>query len=151
MIDRNSERIHMPIPLVTVRCSMRTMPTSAIIDPAMRDPKLKLITQVWRPTIKFFKTSFDVVPGIPANNGQAININGNAEVGYIVGEKLYVRIEGVLNNQLPTGPYSVAIQSCSLAELTAANQVASGSEIVLINNGIANVDSVSVFWNIFSS
>jgi len=141
VIDRNSERIHMPIPLVTVRCSMRTMPTSAIIDPAMRDPKLKVISQIWKPTIKFFKTEFSVVPGVPANNGQAININGNAEVGYIIGEKLHVRIEGVLDNQLPTGAYNVNIRDCSLSELTASNQVAKDSQIQLITNGVANPNS----------
>ena len=134
----------MPIPLVTVRCSMRTMPTSAIIDPEMRDPKLKVISQIWKPTIKFFKTEFSVVPGVPANNGQAININGNAEVGYIIGEKLHVRIEGVLDNQLPTGAYNVNIRDCSLSELTASNQIAKDSQIQLITNGVANPNSVSL-------
>ena len=134
----------MPIPLVTVRCSMRTMATQAIIDPAIRDPTLKTIQQTWRPTIKFFKTEFNVVPGIPANNGQAVNINGNAEVGYIVGEKLHVRIEGVLNNALPTSAYDVAINNCILSEINAANQITAGSEIQLITNGVANPNSVSL-------
>jgi len=51
-----------------------------------------------------------IVPGIEANNGNAINVNGQAEVGYIVGEKIHVRMTGKLNGQIPNSAYTVEVR-----------------------------------------
>ena len=100
----------MPIPIVTVACQMQTGSTQALLDPQMRPPQTKDYQLMWTPRVRFYKTPFDVVPGIEANNGNVINNNGNPEVAYVVGEKIHVRVTGVLDNLVPSGNFQGKLQ-----------------------------------------
>ena len=60
---------------------------------------------MWTPRVRFYKTPFDVFGGIEANNGNVINNNGAPEVAYVVGEKIHVRVTGVLDNIVPSGSF----------------------------------------------
>ena len=105
VVDRDSALIHMPIPIVTVACQMQTGSTQALLDPQMRPPQTKDYQLIWTPRVRFYKTPFDVVPGIEANDGNVINNNGNPEVAYVVGEKIHVRVTGVLDYLVPSGNF----------------------------------------------
>ena len=95
----------MPIPIVTVSCQMSTGSTQALLDPQMRPPQTKDYQLMWTPRVRFYKTPFDVFGGIEANNGNVINNNGAPEVAYVVGEKIHVRVTGVLDNIVPSGSF----------------------------------------------
>ena len=88
-------------------------------------------------SISYINTFLSVVPGIEANNGNAINVNGLAEVGYVVGEKIHVRMTGKLNGQVPNSAYSVTVNDCTINELTGDGTVVQGSSIALITGGDA--------------
>ena len=75
-MDRNDALIGMPIPIVTVRCEMRTEPVAGYIRPEVRTPVNKDTVVVWQPQINFFKTAFDAprpIP-VPAINQQVCTV-----------------------------------------------------------------------------
>ena len=84
----------MPRPIVRIECGMQTRPAIASITPKIRDPNTKQIKIFWTPNINFYKTAWGNPAMIPVNNGGRLD---DGSVGYIIGEKIHVRINANLN------------------------------------------------------
>merc|ERR1711936_1355910 len=61
VMDRNDALIAMPVPIVTVRCEMRTDSVQGFIKPEVKTPGSSTQIVSWQPMIKFYKTAFDVL------------------------------------------------------------------------------------------
>ena len=103
----------MPHPIVRVECNMQTRPASSIIDPMIRGPSTMTQTIFWQPIFNFYKTRWGL-PMILANDGNRLP---NGAVGYIIGERIHVRITATLNGvpaaNLPVR-HQMSIQSCQI-------------------------------------
>ena len=72
VMDRDDALIAMPIPIVSIRCEMRTQGVIGVINPQIRRPNTFDSELVWVPKIQFFKTEFghdEPIP-VPALNPQ---------------------------------------------------------------------------------
>ena len=58
VMDRDDALIAMPIPIVSVRCEMRTEGVIGVINPQIRRPNTFEAQLTWQPRIEFFKTEF---------------------------------------------------------------------------------------------
>jgi len=112
VFERASAVISMPRPLVTVECKMATVPASAVITPQIRDPNSKRMVLTWVPRITFFKTQF-------GNPNVKLVGDGNAfpdgSFGYIIGERIHVRINAALNGRLGSSlpnNHNIKLDSC---------------------------------------
>merc|ERR1711936_1107297 len=61
VMDRNDALIAMPVPIVTVRCEMRTDSVQGFIKPEVKTPGSSSQIVSWQPMIKFYKTAFDAL------------------------------------------------------------------------------------------
>ena len=86
MSSQTKERIvtdlfSMPRALTRVVCQTEIRPAVAVIRPEVRAPGRMEQIEFWRPIMSFWKTAWDVRPGIAANN----MATPQGEIVYIVG------------------------------------------------------------------
>lgn len=132
VFDRASTIVSMPRPIVRVSCLMQTRPASSVISPQIRAPTELSQTLFWQPVFNFYKTEWGKKM-ILANNGNRLP---NGAVGYIIGERIHVRLTATLNGvpaaSLPNR-HTMSLQSCTISP----GGGASGANILIISNGVA--------------
>ena len=77
----------MPRALTRVVCQTEIRPAVAVIRPEIRAPGSMEQIEFWRPVMSFWKTAWDVRPGIAANN----MATPQGEIVYIVGSYIFFR------------------------------------------------------------
>jgi len=132
VFDRASTIVSMPRPIVRVSCLMQTRPASSVISPQIRAPTELSQTLFWQPVFNFYKTEWGKKM-ILANNGNRLP---NGAVGYIIGERIHVRLTATLNGvpaaSLPNR-HKMSLQSCTISP----GGGAAGANILIISNGLA--------------
>jgi len=134
VMDRDDALIAMPIPIVSIRCEMRTEGVIGVINPQIRQPNTFDSELIWQPRIEFFKTEFGHPTPIrvPAMNP----LNG---YGYIVGETIHVVVTGLISGSVPMTPYTVDVNYCHIVD-----QNNGASVVSLIENGVPVVTHTPV-------
>jgi len=77
----------MPRALTRVVCQTEIRPAVAVIRPEIRAPGSMEQIEFWRPIMSFWKTAWDVRPGVAANN----MATPQGEIVYIVGMLNFLR------------------------------------------------------------
>jgi len=131
VLDRVDDLISMPRALTRVDCIVEVRQAQAVIRPEIRNVGSLSRVNVWQPTMSFWKTNFNIRPGIPANN---LAVPGTGTIIYVVGEMLHVRLEADYNgspaSQLPT-PHTMSLDDCTLR-----SSVNVGQAITILSNGV---------------
>jgi len=127
VMDRINDLISMPRALTRVVCQTEIRPAVAVIRPEIRAPGSMEQIEFWRPIMSFWKTAWDVRPGVAANN----MATPQGEIVYIVGEMLHVRVTA--QSEIGSGLHSIELDICTVSDNM-------GKSITLINNGVVDQD-----------
>ncbi|CBY31423.1 unnamed protein product [Oikopleura dioica] len=127
VMDRINELISMPRAMTRVVCRTEIRPAVAVIRPGIRTSGSMEQIGFWRPVMSFWKTAWDVRPGVPASFMET----PQGEIVYIVGEMLHVRVTA--KNGLGSSLQTMELDICTVSDNM-------GKSITLIDNGVVDRD-----------